>query len=284
MSEPLDAPALGKRAISPASCTMETEEQLIPYHATDPTGKKVLVLAPHPDDETLGCGGTLALHAQAGDTLKVVFLTNGAAAESSGRTAKQAYIALRQDEARAACACLGIGDLEFWPCEDRALAGSRGALSQLLDLLESFQPQLVYVPSPLEFHPDHRAGCVLLCDALQSLSFDLEVAFYELGQPVSVNRLVDITGVSAQKARAVACYKSQLKEKPYGEISLGLDRYRSLTLPGTVTYAEGFSVWKSDMVRKIGPFSLPFHNISRRLPGPGEAGPLVSVIVLARDR
>ncbi|MCF8083530.1 MAG: glycosyltransferase, partial [Deltaproteobacteria bacterium] len=47
---------------------------------------------------------------------------------------------------------------------------------------------------------------------------------------------------------------------------------------------EGYSVWKTDMVRKTGPFSLPFHNITRRLPGPGEPGPLVSVIVLARDR
>jgi glycosyltransferase involved in cell wall biosynthesis len=110
------------------------------------------------------------------------------------------------------------------------------------------------------------------------------VAFYEIGQPVRVNRLVDITGVSEQKARAVSAYRSQLKERPYGDISLALGRYRSLTLSETATAAEGFSVWGSDILRKIGPFSIPFQQVERLLPGDGEAGPLVSVIVRTKDR
>ena len=93
---------------------METEEKLIPYHATDLTGKKVLVFAPHPDDETIGCGGSLALHIKAGDPVKVVFLTNGAKGDSSGEIAKESYVELRKDEANKACAFLGVTDLEFW--------------------------------------------------------------------------------------------------------------------------------------------------------------------------
>ena len=78
---------------------MLTEDSLIPFHSTDLTGKRVLVLAPHPDDETFGCGGSLALHAEAGDPVKVVFLTNGAAGEASGKTDKGQYVKLRQNEA-----------------------------------------------------------------------------------------------------------------------------------------------------------------------------------------
>jgi len=263
---------------------MLTEDALIPFHAADPTGKKTLVLAPHPDDETFGCGGTLALHAKAGDSVKVVFLTNGDQGDRSGKYDKAEYVTLRRHEAEQACACLGVTDLEFWPYKDRSLAGSRGALRQLIGLLEDFRPQIVYVPSPLEFHPDHRAACLLLRDALQTCNHDFDVAFYEIGQPVRVNLLVDITGVAEQKADAVSAYASQLEERPYGDICRALNRYRSLTLPENVTAAEGFSVWHSDIIRKMGPYAIPLQQAERLLPGPGETGPLVSVIVRTKDR
>ena len=263
---------------------METEEKLIPYHATGLTGKKALVFAPHPDDETIGCGGSLALHTKAGDPVKVVFLTNGAKGDSSGEIAKESYVELRKDEAKKACAFLGVTDLEFWSYEDRSLAGSRGVLRQMIDLLEDFQPQLVYAPSPLEFHPDHRAACFLVCDAIRSGHFGFEIAFYEIGQPLSVNLLVDITDVLELRVKAMEAYESQLKERPYKDISIALNRYRSMTLSGGATHAEGFSLWGTDIIRKIGPFSIPFQQVERFLPGPGEAGPLVSVIVRTKDR
>ena len=263
---------------------MLNEEHLIPYHATNLTGKRVLVLAPHPDDEVIACGGSLALHAKAGDPLKIVFATNGAKGDLSEKMIREEYVELRQKEAWEACACLGVTDLEFWSYEDRALAGSRGALRQMMDLLEGFRPELVYAPSPLEFHPDHRATCLLLCDAIGSCSQDFQVAFYEIGQPLSVNHLVDITGVLELKKRALGFYKSQLKEREYEDFTIALNRYRSFTLAESVTHAEGFSLWKTEVVRKIGPFSIPFQWAHRLLPGPGEAGPLVSVIVRTKDR
>lgn len=263
---------------------METEDKLIPYNATDLTGKRVLALAPHPDDETIGCGGSLALHARAGDPIRVVFLTNGARGDTTGSMTKEAYVELRQQEGAEACARLGIKDIEFWSYEDRSLAGVRGALRRMMDLIEDFHPELVYAPSPLEFHPDHRAACILLCDAIGACGGDFLVAFYEVGQPIRVNLLVDITSVLGEKEEAVKAYRSQLGERRYDDFTRGLNRYRSMTLPASVVCAEGFSMWQTDTIRKIGPFSIPFQQVERLLPGAGESGPLVSVIVRTMDR
>jgi LmbE family N-acetylglucosaminyl deacetylase len=263
---------------------MQSEEKLIPFHTKDPTGRRVLVLAPHPDDETLGCGGSLALHAQAGDAVKVVFLTNGAKGDSTGKIEKTRYMALRQEEAEKACGCMGVTELEFWPYEDRSLAGARGALGRMVDLLKDYRPQLVYAPSPLEIHPDHRAACFLLCDAVRGGDFSFEVAFYEVGQPLCVNALVDITPVLAKKNKAINQYKSQLKERPYGEITMGLNRFRSMTLPERVTHAEGFSWQNARLIQKIGPMAILSHHAHRLAPDPEESGPLVSIIVRTKDR
>jgi len=245
---------------------MQTEEKLIPYQGTDLTGKKVLVLAPHPDDEIIGCGGSLALHTRAGDPVKVVFLTNGAKGDVSGAMDREEYVALRKNEAVNACAHIGVTDLEFWSYEDRSLAGSPGALLRMIDLLEGFRPELVYVPSPLEFHPDHRATAILFCDAIRSCGFDFDVAFYEVGQPLRVNLLVDITEVLTRKIDAMDAYRSQLKERPYRDICLALNRYRSMTLPEGATHAEGFSRWGASLVRKIGPFPSLFSRLRGSCP------------------
>jgi len=263
---------------------MQTEEKLIPFYPKDPTGRRVLVLAPHPDDETLACGGSLALHALAGDPVKIVFLTNGAKGDSSGKAEKENYVALRQEEAKRACGCLGVTDLAFWPYEDRSLAGAHGAMGRMVGLLKDYGPELVYAPSPLEIHPDHRAACFLLCDAIRTEAFGFEVAFYEVGQPICVNALIDITAVLPQKKQAINCYQSQLKERPYGEITLGLNRFRSMTLPETVTHAEGFSWQKAALIQKTGPMALFSYQANRLMPNPEESGPLVSIILRTKDR
>ena len=104
------------------------ERALVPMRTTDLTGNVVLALAPHPDDESLGCGGALALHRAAGDPVKVVFVTDGARGDERGEDPRDAYVALRRREAAEACAALGVDDAIHQALEvhveaaDRALA------------------------------------------------------------------------------------------------------------------------------------------------------------------
>jgi len=227
------------------------EEQLIPYHAVDPTGWRVLVLAPHPDDETFGCGGTLTRHAAAGDPVRVVILTDGSRGDFSGRYQTADYIQLRQREVLQAAEILGICDLHFWPFKDRQLTSEiPKARNMLLELLEDYQPQRIYVPSLLEFHPDHRATSHLLISLLNHLPDNLDVAFYEINQPLCVNTLVDITRVLKTKKAAIEVYKSQLAEQDYDDYVLALNRFRAQTLPPAVSHAEGFSLWPTAAINR----------------------------------
>ena len=216
------------------------ETQFIPFHTTDLTVKRVLVLAPHPDDETIGCGGSLALHAAASDPVRVVILTNGAKGDVFGRFDRDDYIAMRQQETRAACACLGISDVTFWSYEDRELANAGTVVSDMVALISTYHPELIYAPSPLEFHPDHRAAAVFIQAAVKLCRTNADLLFYEVGRPMQVDILVDITRVLDQKIQALHQYRSQLEERPYDDVALALNRFRSLTLPKEVTHAEGF--------------------------------------------
>ena len=227
---------------------MKTEDQLIPFHSTDLTGKRVLVLSPHPDDETIGCGGTLALHAEAGDPVQVVVLTNGAKGDMSGRFVRNVYIEMRRQETLAACACLGISDVTFWSYEDRELTGSMTVISDLVALINIYHPNVIYAPSPLEFHPDHRAVADYIQTALKYCQTNPELFFYEVGQPLQVDILVDITRVLDKKKQALRQYQSQLEERPYDDMALALNRFRSLTLSANVTHAEGFVRYQPDVL------------------------------------
>src|SRR5262245_30184806 len=87
----------------------------LPYPETwlAPPAGPVLVVAPHPDDETIGCGATLALHARRGDTVHVVVVTDGELGDPRGLFARDdggagSYVELRRDECRRALQALGV--------------------------------------------------------------------------------------------------------------------------------------------------------------------------------
>ena len=260
------------------------ESQLIPFQTTDLIHHKVLVLAPHPDDESFACGGTLLLHAQATDPIKVVFLTDGAQADTKNECPKESYIQLREQEAAKACDILGIADFEFWRIPDRTLAANEYTISRLAQLVDTYQPTLIYAPSPFEFHPDHQAAASLLWQVVQTTHLKTKLAFYELNRPITINTLINISSVIEQKEQACNVYKSQLKYYPYTESALGLNRYRALTVSNICTYAEGFFLLESENIftKPIETFGL---NQIRPIDiDPKKLHPLVSIVIRTQNR
>jgi glycosyltransferase involved in cell wall biosynthesis/LmbE family N-acetylglucosaminyl deacetylase len=132
-----------------------------------------LVIAPHPDDETLGCGGTIAALAAAGRSVGVVFMTDGGLA---GEGTRESIVADRADETRRACEVLGIKPANTWRLghPDGALGRhATEAVEELRGIIERFAPDRVLVPHADDVHPDHVAAHHITRTALAGRSVDL---------------------------------------------------------------------------------------------------------------
>lgn len=216
-----------------------------------PGAERVVVLAPHMDDETIGCGGTLALHARRGATITVVFLTDGRNGTSDlgtlspdERTQRQrALVETRKREARAALNVLGDIEMICLDAEDGALKQSDWAAERLRAILRERQPDLVYLPFYLEEHVDHRATSKVLLDAVAGTSLRFQCIGYEVWTPLFPNCLVRIDETMPTKKQALTHYASQLAEMDYMHACVGLNAHRSAgLLDARNGYAEAFHV------------------------------------------
>jgi len=294
------------------------ERRLLPYEATRLAARRVLVLAPHADDESLGCGGTLAGLLADGARVEVLVVTDGAAEEpdpARRRTTGEARLA----ETGRALAVLGGGTARCAFLPDRGLGSRAAELAALLeDALLGATPDLVFVPSPVEVHPDHRAvaGAFLGLfsgEAGRRLALALpdgaRAAFYEVSQPIRPNVLVDVTAGAARKDAAVAEHASQLGGHDYAAFARGIASFRRMSLPRSVEAAEGFfvvpladlpAVDAFRLAAAIGPTLAPGDVLPAPAPAPAPPAPLrgprlavpgtrttapvVSVVVRTRDR
>lgn len=256
-----------------------TEADAIPYEPARLRGERLLVLAPHPDDEAIGCGGLLAQHIREGRLVRIVVATDGAQAGDG---------AAREEESRRALALLGGAEVSFLRFPDRQLGAEVAA--PLRDVLREFKPDLILAPSPIEIHPDHLALAVALCELIQrdeTLFADLalaRVAFYEVGQPLRPNAIVDITDVAEQKYAAIAAHSSQNALRDYVAYARGLNAYRAMTMPAETKFAEAYYVLPLPELRTTSVAALQ-HSIgdARNIAVAAETIP-ISVIVRTKDR
>lgn len=257
------------------------EAEIVPYHVSSiPQARIVLVFAPHPDDEVFGCGGALALHAKAGHTVRVVLLTAGD--RKPDGVSDPEYANLRLRESAAAAAVLGISVPECWGLSDRVVGYGEPLVERIMGAIVAVDADVVYAPSLWESHPDHRATAMSTIEAVRRLGGNRSLVLYELSAPLRPNRLVDISLVWADKAKAMACFDSQNKNLDYPDFIGSLNRYRALTLGKSVKKAEAFEAYSADALNR--PALMPFESEHRRLMARGVSGtpqdcPLVSVIV-----
>lgn len=193
-----------------------------------PSRKSAIVFSPHQDDETLGCGGMIALKRQLGVPVNVVFMTDGRYGIPNCKS--EEVIKIRGGEAVAALGTLGVSpsEIHFLNLVDGDLANlpeqqRQQIIDKLSHLLQTFMPQEVYVPHYKDFHDDHEATYKLVRDAIAASGIKVELWQYPIWllwqNPLSLKlNSKDVAGayrlainsVQTQKHQAIETYKSQI--------------------------------------------------------------------------
>ena len=190
--------------------------------------KHILVISPHPDDEAIGCGGTLRKHILDGDQIEVIFLTSGEKGghgRSENETGK-----IREQESQNAANILGISRINFWREPDGSFHASEINMGRLLEAIQSNRPDIIYAPHEQDGHPDHQEAAFLVRRVLEVLPNTIAkpiVWLYEVWTPMQkMDHIVDITSVVDIKRNAILAYESQCAVLAFDEAILGLNRYR----------------------------------------------------------
>lgn len=184
-------------------------------------GCPVLVLAPHPDDESLGCGALLA-QAFAGPGGHVVCLTDGAGSHPGSRTVPPAQLAaIRRREVEAAVIALGgaASDVTWLGAPDGGLAATPAIIAAVAAIARTCGAGLLLAPSPLDPHCDHVAGAMIGPQVVAGVA-GLRLGFYPVWSrwhgggrapaPKGTRAVrLPVGALMARKAAAIAAHASQ---------------------------------------------------------------------------
>lgn len=220
-----------------------------------PPGRRVLVLAPHPDDESIGCGGTVRKYVESGSSVCVAVLTDGRQgdpvlrqldANDPERLRKEDELAARRKcEANAALDVLGVEHRHFLDAIDGSLRSQvEPVATRLAEILSEWRPDTILLPFLTDRHADHFAANRCFIESVRMIHADwpesLNCLGYETWSPVYANVYVDISTTIECKRRAIGCHQSQLEFNNFLAGVEGLNRFRAVSGLTGGTYAEAF--------------------------------------------
>ena len=201
-----------------------------------PRGLRVLVIAPHEDDEMIGPGGTVIRVLEAGIPLRVLYLTD----DSGPRGAE------RRRETLAVSAEFGY-ETEFLGYPSGRLPVNTESATNLAGAINDYAPDVLLLPFLSDDHPEHRAASALLREAVRKggLNAKPEIWAYQVYSALLANVVVDITEFAVRKAEAIRMWReSAMRSRDWAHFALGLNAYNCRLIKGRSDpcYVEAFFV------------------------------------------
>jgi len=207
---------------------------------------KVLVIAPHPDDDVLGCGSTIAKHSKDGDEVHICYITEAYTPDWSLE-----FITERPRQIERANHILGVAYWHFchFPSVLLDTIPKKDIYTKMRVLINKVEPEIVYIPHKGDVNQDHQIvyQCALSATRPEPNSSIKRVLSYEVlsetnwGDGFYPNVYVDITDTLELKLLAMQEYKEEMKQAPHAR---SLESIRALAtsrgMSVGVQYAEAF--------------------------------------------
>ena len=220
--------------------------------------KRILVVAAHPDDETIGCGGTLSLLKKYGCKINILFLGEGVSTrfenkENSSEFQKAKEI--RENEAKNALKILNIQNYKFGNklCTQFDKYPILTFVREIEEMIKNFKPQIIFTHSEDETNIDHvytNNATMTACRPLSNSNIEIILSYETVcsGNFYNKNRFnpnffIDIKKTFKQKIKALQCYKKELRKYPFPRSKKGVEvnaRFRGLQ--SGLELAEAFKV------------------------------------------
>jgi len=183
--------------------------------------ERILIVAPHPDDECIGAGGVLALYSK---QCEVIVLTDGR--QGQGNIAPEKEKIIRREEFLREMGFAGVASYQMLDYED-------GTLLQHTDCLYNIDLSLyskVFVTGMHDGHADHTAACISVFNALQYQKLEkTEIYIYEVHVPLrEITHVLDITTVLHKKLELIRFHQSQIQGVEYDKLAESLAQYRGI--------------------------------------------------------
>lgn len=217
-----------------------------------PFGKSMLVVAPHQDDEVIGCGGAMALQRRCGRSPQVVVLQDGADEHQQVALTRDQLRELRNAESRAAASVIDAAEPAFLGHRDLRRE-SNSATASLREIIENNNVDAIFTPFALDGNVDHRSCNAILANALRKIKRDIRIFQYEVWANCLPNVVVIIDEVMQKKLEMLACFRFANSALDYTHATTGLNMFHSRMLPaGTARYVEAyFETPREDYVQLI---------------------------------
>jgi LmbE family N-acetylglucosaminyl deacetylase len=227
--------------------------------------KNILVIAAHPDDEVLGCGGTIARHTMNGEKCNVLIMSEGITSRDNIRNPdlRNDEIAKLREQAENAASILGVSCVEFNSFPDNRMdsVDLLDVVKKIENAIEKYNPEIIYTHHFGDLNIDHQITAKAVETATRPVRKNSVKEIYSFETPSSTewafsnqyhyfrpNCYIEIEKTLSKKIEAFECYRSEKRTFPHPRSSEAIKNLA--TARGTqvgLKAAEAFT-----LIRKIG--------------------------------